>query len=219
MLCKDATLMIKTVLAGTATEKLTSVVEAAFGGDEPLEVQNVYDEVPEEEEEEEESIEESATPSTSKGGKCKQTPLSTPKGAKSSRLGPHSLENAMVYYPTTADEGYHLHAGVDPKYLSSCKSSHHTAAARYDCLYSEVCKSEGKIVPHCDFILTTKGQLSTHIRQQHLSLAVRCYICQKKWWSAATWMDHMKKVHNKVGADVFFVKEEVDKKLMLTLFK
>ena len=69
MLRRDTTRMIKTVLAGTATEKLTSVVEAAFGGDEPLEVQNVYDEVPEEEEEEEESIKESATPSTSKGGK------------------------------------------------------------------------------------------------------------------------------------------------------
>ena len=38
MLCRDATRMIKTILVGTATEKLTSVVEAAFGGDEPLEI-------------------------------------------------------------------------------------------------------------------------------------------------------------------------------------
>ena len=210
MLCRDATRMIKTVLVGTATEKLTSVVEAVFGGDEPPELQNIYDEVPEEEEEEEPSQEEVAAPSTSKGGKCKQTPLSTPKGAKSSKSGPFSLENAQVYYPTTADEGSHLHAGVNPKYLSSRKSSHHTAATGYGCLYSEVCKSEGKIVPHCDIISTTKGQLSTHVHQQHLGLAVGCYIHQKKWWSAATWMDHMKKVHSEVGANIFFVKEGVD---------
>ena len=211
MLRRDVTHMIKTVLAGTTTEKLTSVVEVAFGGDEPPELQNIYDEVPEEEEEEEPSQpEEVAAPCTSKGGKRKQTPFSAPKGAKSSKSGPFSLENAQVYYPTTADEGSHLHAGVNPKYLSSRKSSHHTAAASYGCLYSEVCKSEGKIIPHCDIISTTKGQLSTHVRQQHLGLAVGCYICQKKWWSVATWMDHMKKVHGEVGADVFFVKEGVD---------
>ena len=70
MLCHDATHVIKTVLAGTATEKLTSVVEAAFEGDEPLEIQNIYDEVPEEEQEEESiQLQESMTPSTSKGGK------------------------------------------------------------------------------------------------------------------------------------------------------
>ena len=116
MLCKDATHMIKTVLVGTATKKLTSVVEAAFRGDEPPELQNIYDEVPKEEEEEEPTQpEEVATPSTSKGGKHKQTPLSAPKGAKSSKSGPFSLENAQVYYPTTADEGSHLHARVDPK--------------------------------------------------------------------------------------------------------
>ena len=120
MLHRDATRMIKSVLVDTATEKLTSMVEVAFGRDEPLEVQNIYDEVLEEEEEEESiQTEESADPSTSKGGKHKQIPLSAPKGAKSSKLGSYSLKNAKVYYPTTADEGCHLHAGVNPKYLSS----------------------------------------------------------------------------------------------------
>ena len=69
MLCHDATHMIKTVLVGTAMEKLTSVVGAAFKGDEPLEIQNIYDEVPEEQQEEESiQLQESVTPSTSKGG-------------------------------------------------------------------------------------------------------------------------------------------------------
>ena len=191
------------------------MVEAAFGGDEPLEVQNIYEEATEEEEEEESILfEESATPSTSKVGKQKQSSLSAPKGAKSSKLGFCSLENAEVYYPTTANEGSVLHAGVDPKYLSSRKLSHHTAAAGYRCLYSDVCKSEGKIVPNCDIISTTKGQLSTHIRQHYLGLAVACYICQKKWWSAATWMDYMRKAHKEVGADIFFVKEGMDKDIV-----
>ena len=120
ILYRDATHMIKTVLAGTPTEKLTSMVEAAFRGDEPLELQNIYDEVPEEEEEEEPiQPKEIVTPSTSKGGKHKQTPFSAPKGAKLIKLGSFSLKNAKVYHPTTADEGCHLHAGVDPKYLSS----------------------------------------------------------------------------------------------------
>ena len=208
MLHRDATQIIKTVLAGTATEKLTNVLEAAFGEEESPELRKAYEEALEEEEEEEEEgpIEELA-PSTSKGGKRKQSAPRITKGAKVSKPGPCSLESASIYYPTTADEGSHLHSGVDPKFLSSRKSSHHTAAAGYGCLFSEVCKSKGKVVPHCDFISTAKGQLSTHVRQQHLNLAIGCNICQKKWWSAATWMDHMRRSHSEVGADAFFVKE------------
>ena len=53
-LCRDATRIIKTVLAGTATEKLTNVLEAAFGEEEPPELRKAYEEALEEEEEEEE---------------------------------------------------------------------------------------------------------------------------------------------------------------------
>ena len=114
-------------------------MEAAFGGNESLDIQNMYEEVPDEEETNL-TEEESETPSTSKGGKRKQTSLSSQKAAKSSKSGIFSLKNAEVYYPTAADEGTHLHAGVDPKYLSSRKSSLHTTGAGYGCLFSNVCK-------------------------------------------------------------------------------
>ena len=74
MLRRDATRIIKTVLAGTGTEKLTNVLEATFGEEEPPKLRKAYKEALEEEEEEEEEgpIEELA-PSTSKGGKQKQS--------------------------------------------------------------------------------------------------------------------------------------------------
>ena len=71
-------------------------------------------------------------------------------------------------------------------------------------------KADGKVVPDCEVISTTKGQLSTHVRQFHLGVAIGCYVCGKKWWSAVTWMDHMKKSHKDLGLDAYFMKEGMD---------
>ena len=49
MLCRDAAQIIKTMLAGTATHRLTDVVEASFGGEEPKDIQEDYEEAKEEE--------------------------------------------------------------------------------------------------------------------------------------------------------------------------
>ena len=98
---RDATRIIKTVLAGTATEKLTNVLEAAFGEEEPPELRKAYEEALEEEEEEEEEgpIEELA-PSTSKGGKRKQSAPHITKGAKSASQVPvHSKVPPFITRP------------------------------------------------------------------------------------------------------------------------
>ena len=82
--------------------------------------------------------------------------------------------------------------------------------AGYACKYSEEMQKEGKIVPSCAFISTTKGQLSTHVRQMHLGSVVTCYVCQKKSWSAVTWFDHMRKVHKDLQKQDFYVQEGTD---------
>ena len=207
----DAVKMIKTVLAGTATGHFTDVIETAFSEDEPVELQKVLDEAAEEEEEEEEEMEQGASASTSKGGKCKSstTPstYSKCKPAHPSRGGLCHLDDAEVYFPTITNKGAYLHAGVDGKFISTRKSSKSTPVAGYGCLFSQVSQEEGKKVTDCDFISTTKGQLSTHIRQAHLGICIGCYICDKKWWSSPSWMEHMKKFHSKLGEDAFFVKD------------
>ena len=196
ILSRDAAHLIKTVLAGTATKQFTDVIEGVFGPEEPAEVREAFEEVPAKEEEEEDvdlgTEEVIASTSTSTGTKRKRT-TNVPSSAKRrpahpTRGGVCSLDSAKVYFPSTSDAGVHLHAGVDSKYISSRKSSAHTTAAGYGCLYSQVAKSEGQIVPNCDVISTTKAQLSTHIRQHHLGIAIGCYICSgnKRWWSAGT---------------------------------
>ena len=210
VLHRDAVKIIKTVLAGTATGRFANVIEAAFGEDEPMQLQKALDETVEEEEEEEELEGASASASTSEGRKHKSslTPSTSHKRKAShpSHGGVCQLDEAELYFPTVSDKGVRLHAGVDRKFISSHKSSKSTPVAGYGCLFSQVTHEEGQKVPNRDFISTTKGQLSTHIRQVHLGLCIGCYICEKRWWSSSSWMEHMKKSHANLGEDAFFVK-------------
>ena len=154
-------------------------MEGAFGGDEPDIIRKAYEEAPEDDddiEEVDEPEEPEASSSSYKGTKRKQSAASSAK-RKITRTEACSLENSEVYYPTVKDEGNHLHAAVDPQYISSRKSSHHTTTAGYSCLFSVVAKSQGKVVLDCEKISTTKGQLSTHIRKDHLRISVGCYVC------------------------------------------
>ena len=90
VLQRDAVKLIKTVLAGTATGHFTDVIEAAFGEEEPAELQRVLDEAADEEEEEEEEMEQgvSASTSTSKGGKCKSSTTPPPPANASPHIPP-----------------------------------------------------------------------------------------------------------------------------------
>ena len=211
VLQQDAIKLIKTVLAETATSHFTDVIEAAFCDEEPTELQKALNKALDEEDKEEEEMEQGATGSTSKGGKCKssKTPSTSTKckPAHPSHGGLCHLDEAKIHFPTIVDKGAYLHAGVDRKLISARKSSKSTPVAGYGCLFSQVSQQEGKKVPDCDFISTTKGQLSIHIRQTHLGVTIGCYICDKKWWSSSSWMEHMKKFHSKLGEDAFFIKD------------
>ena len=134
ILRRDAARLIKTVLAGTATERFTDVIEAVFGPEEPRDVREAFEEVPDDgeegeenkEEEEELAIEATALPSTSTGTKRKRSSTVPSSGkrkpAHPTRGGLCSLDTAQIYFPTTSDAGVHLHAAVNPKYISSCES-------------------------------------------------------------------------------------------------
>ena len=194
--------LMKSVLAGTETKKLQDVLEAAFGSDEEDD-----EDIPPEEEKEE--------PSTSSGVKKKfPQPQGSSKWKAShpSKAGICALTDASVYFPTISDASTsYLHAGVDSVFYSSRKSSQAMKSAGYECNYSITKNAEGVSTPDCTFFSTTKGQLSTHIRQHHLGLAIGCFICPTKcWWSASAWMEHMKKPHSELGQDAFFVKEGAD---------
>ena len=190
-----------------ATACFTDVIEGVFIGDEPLAVCKTLEEAPEEEEEEDEEDEEAgqACASSSKTTKRKQpsafSSSSKRKVTHPTRGGMCTLDAAEVYYPQLSDEDKHLHTAIDSHFISSRRSSTHTAIAGYSCLFSQVMKADGKIVPECDVISTMKGQLTTHIHQFHLGVAIGCYVCGKKWWSVATWMEHMKKLHTDLGPD------------------
>ena len=71
----------------------------------------------------------------------------------------------------------------------------------------------------CEWFSTTKAQLSTHLRQVHLGIAVTCSICHKWWWAASTWFTHMKTVHSALAFDNFFLHEraeaELEKQMLL----
>ena len=215
LLRRDASRIIKTVLAGTATQKFTDTIEGVFGLDEPDDMREAFEEAPKEEEVEDvEDVPQASTSTT--GTKRKHSSTSSTGGKRKPSHPTHggicSLESAEIYYPSTADESSYLHAGIDAKYISSRKSSAHTAAAGYGCLFSEVAKKEGIIVPDCDVLSTTKSQLSTHIRQHHLGIAIGCFICggNKRWWSSSTWMEHMKKAHSDLDTSAYYVKEGTD---------
>ena len=154
---------MKGVLAGTTTQRFQDVMEAAFGGEEPLELCKAFKGKVEEEEEKEAKAEEEDQPGTSSATlsqamKRKLPPSDTGSAAK--RKGQHSvkggvcsLSKADCIYPTTADSNNKLHSGVDPKFLSKRHSSSVTKEAGYTCQYSNIMKSEGKIVPECNFFL------------------------------------------------------------------
>ena len=203
MLCLHAIHLMRSVLAGTETKKLQDVLEAAFGTEE-----KETEEGPFEEEQETEA-------STSLGTKRKipqPEGSSKRKASQPTKTGVCALSDAAIYYPTTADAAAsYLHAGVDSAFFSSCISSQKMKSAGYECMYSAVKKSEGIDVPDCSFFSTTKGQLSTHIHQFHLGVAIACFICpSKRWWSSSSWMDHMKKFHAELDPKSFFIQEGVD---------
>ena len=120
------------------------------------------------------------------------------------RWGGH-FKRGSPLFPTTNHKGQYLHAGINPKFVSSHISSTTSTKAGYYCQFSSVSKEEGKLVPDCNFFSTTKAQLSTHIRQHHLSLAVTCFICNKRWWSSSSWFTHMEKVHTTLKEDDYSI--------------
>ena len=65
----------------------------------------------------------------------------------------------------------------------------------------------------CEWFSTTKAQLSTHLRQTHLRIAVTCFICRKWWWAASTWFKHMKTAHSVPTFDNFFLREGAEAEL------
>ena len=112
-----------------------------------------------------------------------------------------------------SDQKNYFHVGVDRRFISSRKSSALTKDVDYECRYSEVMKEERKIVEHCEQFSSTKGQLSTHVHQMHLGIAVACFICNKRWWSAFTWYEHMKKAHGDLKTDDHYLKEGAEEEL------
>ena len=97
-----------------------------------------------------------------------------------SKGGVVGLKEATPLFPTTKHRGQYLHAGIDPKFVSSHISSTTYTKAGYYCQFSSVSVEEGKLVPDCNFFSATKAQLSTHIRQNHLGLAITFFICNKR---------------------------------------
>ena len=171
----NAIRLMKGVLTGTETKKLQDVLEAAFceqgaEGD---------DYIPDEEEEAEEAEPEEEA-STSTGVKHKAPPP-TP-AAKHSKVRICALSDAVVHYPTTseAQSSAYLHAGVDPRFFSNHKSSTKTNIAGHKCQFAAIKREEGLDISNCTLFSTTKSQLSTHIRQHHLGVAIGCYICPTK---------------------------------------
>ena len=188
LLCKDAVAIIKTALAGTQTERFVNVMEAAFVSDEAKAEIDQGDTLDEEnltDEDLEQIIENpEETPSTStltSALKCKLPPPTEEGKQKASshpsKGGISMLEDATPLFPTTTHRGKYLHVGVDPNCISTRLSSKHSPKAGYCCMFSTVSKGEGKLVADCEFFSTTKAQLSTHIHQHHLGVAVACFVC------------------------------------------
>ena len=219
----DAVCMIKTVLASTATKDFTDVMGATFGGTaKPAHMEEEDDNDDDEDyEPEEQDIEETGDePSTSSAATTRSqkhlsaTPTTVPK-KKQAIKKPSShevckLKDASPIYLTVSDSKAYLHSCVEDRFLSSRMSSSVSKDAQYACKYSEEMKKDGKIVLACEFISTTKGQLSTHVRQMHLGSTVTCYMCQKKSWSMVTWFDHMQEVHKDLQKQDYYIQEGTD---------
>ena len=223
MLRRDAARLMKAVLAGTKTKHFTDVIEAAFVGDEAKLQPDIKKDLPEEAEEEEEEepeegkIETPEQPSTSTLSKAmkRKAPAPTETGSEKVRVlgkrtGCCKLRDATPLYPTTVDKDRYLHTGVEEAFFSARKCSAVGKEAGYICQWSTVMKERGNIVHDCKVFLSTKGQLTTHIRQMHLGVAMVCYICNKRAWSGNTWFNHMKSQHPALAKSDYYVKEGVD---------
>ena len=210
----DSIRTLKSALAGTATSKLTDVLEAVFGVPEEF--------TPEMEEEEPDEVEEDlpaegvvpksseaeAGPSTSKGTKRKAPVTKTSskrKQSKPTKAGVCKLEDAVPLFPSDP-KGY-LHTGVPPEYISKREGSKYVINAVYICEYSKAEQAKGNMVPDCDTICQQKAQVSSHIRQFHLGNCIACYLCDHRWWSATEWRKHMKETHSTLSEDSWFVAE------------
>ena len=227
LLCKDAVAVIKTALAGTQAECLINVLEAAFVGDEAKIISGVEGDTLDEEEVEDEHLEqmmenlETETPSTSTLSKMlkRKLPPPTKEGKKKAFIHPKkggvsTLKDVTPLFPTTAHHGKHLHVDIDPKFISTHLSSKHSPKAGYCCMFSTVAKSEGKLVTDCEFFSTTKAQLSTHIHQHHLGVAIACFVCNHCWWSAPSWFSHMEKAHRNLKEADYFIHEEAEQQFL-----
>ena len=224
MLCRDAVGIMKAALAGTKTTRFTDVMEAAFVEDGATVAQGDPDTQLEEEEEEgyiEESPElQQSEPSTSTLTRAMKHKLPVPTEGIKKKPSAHpgkggvcDLKFATPYFPSVSDKEKYLHAGVDAKYISDRISSTRPNIAGYGCLFSTVSKKEGKIVEDCNVISMTKAQLSTHLRQYHLGLAIFCFVCNRKWWAVATWLKHMQKDHSSLKYDDYFLREGAKEEL------
>ena len=222
LLHKDALAVIKTALAGTQTEHLINILEAAFVGDEAKIGTVVEGDTLDEEEVEDEDLEQimenlEETPSTSTLSKAlrHKVPPHTEEGKRKapshpSKDGVFTLKDVTPLFPTTAHHRKHLHVGIDPRFISTHLSSKHSPKAGYCCMFSTVNKSEGKLVADCEFFSITKAQLSTHIRQHHVGVAVACFVCNCCWWSASSWFSHMEKAHGNLKEADYFIHKEAE---------
>ena len=192
LLCCNAAKLMKAVLAGTKTKHFTDIIEAAFIGDEVKSQPDIEKDLPEEAEEEEEEepeegeVEPLDQPSTSTLSKAMKRKAPAPTETSSEkvrvlgkRTGCCKLCDATPLYPSTVDKDRYLHTGVEEAFFSTCKCSAVGKEAGYVCQWSKVMKERGNIVPDCEVFSSTKGQLSTHIWQMHLGVAMVCYVCTK----------------------------------------
>ena len=229
LLHQDAIAVMKAALAGTRTDRLIDVLETAFMGEESKMTTQASDPLGEKEEDEDQALEalltehsqleEGASTSTlSKALKHKMPPPSDIEvkqpPSHPSKSGVVNLKEATPLFPTTKHKGQYLHAGIDPKFVLSRISSTTSTKASYYCQFSSVSKEEGKLVPDCDFFSTTKAQLSTHIRQHHLGLAITYFVCNKHCWSSLSWFTHMEKVHSTLKEDDYFICADAKQQLL-----
>ena len=211
----DSIRTLRVALAGTATSKFTDVIEAVFGVDEEMAPELEEEEVDEAEEDLpmegiiKKGAEAAAEPSTSKGTKRKATSsgssTSKRKQSKPTKAGVCLLKDATPLFPSDP-KGY-LHTGVSPQYISKREGSKYASNAVYICEYSKAEQAKGNDVPDCDTICQQKAQVSSHIRQFHLSNCIACYLCNHRWWSATEWRKHMKETHSALSKDAWYVAE------------
>ena len=216
MLKRDAVAIMKAALAGTKTSRFTDIMEAAFIDKTRL-PQQTEDPIPEEDDvdilEDPEEQPEQPQPTTSTLSaslKRKLPPMEEPPSKKASVC---SFADAEPFYPSVNDKDKYLHCGVDSKFISDRILSRTSKAAGYCCKFLDASKEEGKIVPSSEWFSTTKAQLSTHLRQFHLGVAVTCFVCRKQWWAASTWFKHMKAVHTALTFYNYFFREGAEAEL------